>query len=171
MEWLDVLAVQGTVKSILQHHSSKASILRRSAFFTVQLSHPYMTTGKTTASTRQTFVVKVMSFDVSHFNSQVQQEEGESLPRSGLQPCAPLPCRRPPDCGRAHLSCPRPRRCVLCHSHHGTRLPSRPGCENTLLPCSAPDQACGHGRCPPLTALPRSLLPPLFQVGRVQPAP
>jgi len=54
MDWLDLLVVQGTLKSLLQHHSSKASILRRSAFFTVQLSHPYMTTGKTIALTRQT---------------------------------------------------------------------------------------------------------------------
>ena len=61
MDWLDLLAVQGTFKSLLQHHSLKASILRRSAFFTVQLSHPYMTTGKTIALTRQTFVDKVMS--------------------------------------------------------------------------------------------------------------
>src|SRR5574337_744372 len=61
MDWLDLLAVQGTLKSLLQYHSSKASILRRSAFFTVQLVHPYMTTGKTTALTRQTFVGKVMS--------------------------------------------------------------------------------------------------------------
>ena len=61
MDWLDLLAVQGTLKSLLQHHSSKASILRRSAFFTVQLSHPYMTTGKTIALTRRTFVGKVMS--------------------------------------------------------------------------------------------------------------
>ena len=60
MDWLDLLAVQGTLKSLLQHHSSKASILRRSAFFTVQLSHPYMTTGKTAALTRRTFVGKVM---------------------------------------------------------------------------------------------------------------
>ena len=60
MDWLDLLAVQGTVKS-LQHHSSKASILRRSAFFTVELSHPYMTTGKTIVLTRRTFVGKVMS--------------------------------------------------------------------------------------------------------------
>src|SRR5574337_377674 len=59
MNWLDLFAVQGTCKSLLQHHSSKASILRRSAFFTVQLSHPYMTTGKTIALTRQTFVGKV----------------------------------------------------------------------------------------------------------------
>ena len=61
MEWLDLLAVQGTLKSLLQHHSSKASILRCSAFSIVQLSHPYMTTGKTIALTRWTFVGKVMS--------------------------------------------------------------------------------------------------------------
>ena len=61
MDWLDLLADQGTLKSLLQHHSSKASIFRHSAFFTVQLSHPYMTTGKTIALTRQTFVGKVMS--------------------------------------------------------------------------------------------------------------
>ena len=61
MDWLDLLAVQGTLKSLLQHHSSKASILRCSAFFTAQLSHPYMTTGKTIALTRRTFVGKVMS--------------------------------------------------------------------------------------------------------------
>ena len=60
IDWLDLLAVQGTLKSLLQQHSSKASILQRSAFFTVQLSHPYMTTGKTIALTRQTFVGKVM---------------------------------------------------------------------------------------------------------------
>ena len=61
MDWLDLLAVQGTLKSLLQHHSSKASILRHSSFFIVQLSHPYMTTGKTIALTRWTFVGKVMS--------------------------------------------------------------------------------------------------------------
>ena len=61
MGWLDLLAVQGTLKSLLQHHSSKASIFLHSAFFTVQHSHPYMTTGKTTALTRQTFESKVMS--------------------------------------------------------------------------------------------------------------
>ena len=61
MDWCDHLAVQGTLKSVLQHHSSKASILRHSAFFTVQLTHPYMTTGKTIALTRWTFVGKVMS--------------------------------------------------------------------------------------------------------------
>ena len=61
MYWLDLLTVQGTLKSLLQHHSSKASILWRSAFFIVQLSHPYMTTGKTTALTRWTFAVKVIS--------------------------------------------------------------------------------------------------------------
>jgi len=61
MDWLDLLAVQGTLKRLLQHHSSKASILQHSAFFTIQLSHPYMTTGKIIALTRQTFVGKVMS--------------------------------------------------------------------------------------------------------------
>ena len=68
MDWLDLLAVQGTFKGLLQHHNSKALILRHSAFFTVQLSHPYMTTGKTIALTRQTFVGKVMSL---HFNMPV----------------------------------------------------------------------------------------------------
>ena len=61
MDWLDILAVQGTLKSLLQHHSLKASILQHSAFFMVQFSHPYMTTGKTIALTIQTFVSKVMS--------------------------------------------------------------------------------------------------------------
>ena len=62
MDWLDLLAVQGTLKSLLQHHRSKAPILQHSAFFMVQISHPYMTTGKTIALTRQTFVVKVICF-------------------------------------------------------------------------------------------------------------
>ena len=61
MDWLDLLAVQGTLKSLLQHHSSKASVLQHSAFFIVQLSYPYMTTGKTIGLIRQTFVDKVMS--------------------------------------------------------------------------------------------------------------
>ena len=61
MDWLDLLAIQGTLKSLLQHHSSKASIFWHAAFFTVQLSHPHMTTGKTIALTRWTFVGKVMS--------------------------------------------------------------------------------------------------------------
>ena len=67
MDWLDLLAVQGTLKSLLQHHSSKAAILQHSAFFTVQLSHLYMTTGKTIALTRQTFVGKIMSLLFSMF--------------------------------------------------------------------------------------------------------
>ena len=61
MDWLDLLVVQGTLKSLLQHHTSKASVLQHSAFFTVQISHPYTTTGKTIALTRRTFVGKVMS--------------------------------------------------------------------------------------------------------------
>ena len=67
MNWLDLLAVQGTLKSLLQHHSSKASVLQRSAFFTVQLSQSYMTTRKTIALTRQTFVGKVMSLSHVQF--------------------------------------------------------------------------------------------------------
>ena len=66
MDWVDLLAVQGTIKSLLHHHSSKASVLRCSAFFIVQLSHPYMTTGKTITLTRWTFVVKVVSQRSQH---------------------------------------------------------------------------------------------------------
>ena len=73
MDWLDLLAVQGTFKSLLQHHSSKASILWCSAFFTVQLSHPYMTTGKTIAWTRWTFVGGVADFKVCLFPTTVQE--------------------------------------------------------------------------------------------------
>ena len=69
MDWLDLLAVQGTLKSLLQHHSSKASILPRSAFFIVQLSHPYMTTAKTIALTRRTFVGKVCFSNFSFSNN------------------------------------------------------------------------------------------------------
>ena len=78
MDWLDLLAVQGTLNSLLQHHSSKASILRRSAFFIVQLSHSYMTTGKTIALTRRTFVSKVIAL---HFNM-LSRFLIASLPRS-----------------------------------------------------------------------------------------
>ena len=78
MDWLDLLAGQGTLKSLLQYHSSKASILPRSAFLTVQLSHPYMTTGKTIALTRQTFVGKVMSLLFNMLSKLVIT----SLPRS-----------------------------------------------------------------------------------------
>jgi len=78
MDWLDLLAVQGTLKSLLQHHSSKASIFRHSAFFTVQLSHPYITTGKTIALTRWTFVGKVM-FLVLNMLSAAVHEVAKSL--------------------------------------------------------------------------------------------
>ena len=71
MDWLDLLAVQGTLKSLLQHHSSKPSVLRHSAFFTVELSHPYMTTGKTIALTRWTLVGKVMSLLLNMLSSLV----------------------------------------------------------------------------------------------------
>ena len=73
MDWLDLLAVQGILKSLLQHHSSKASILRCSAFLIVQLSHPYMTTGKTIALTRWTFVGKVMSLLLNMLSRLVQE--------------------------------------------------------------------------------------------------
>ena len=73
MDWLDLLAIQGTLKSLLQHHSSKASILQPSAFFTVQLSHPYMTTGKTIVLTRRTFVDKVMSLTLLFDNFILEQ--------------------------------------------------------------------------------------------------
>ena len=78
MDWLDLITVQGTLKSLLQHHSSKASILQCSPFFTVQLSHPYMTTGKTVALTRRTFVGKVMSLLLKMLSRLVIT----SLPRS-----------------------------------------------------------------------------------------
>ena len=79
MDWLDLLAVQGTLKSLLQHHSSKASILQCSAFFIVQLSHPYMTTGKTIASTRWTFIDKVMSLLLNMLSEWVS-EVAQSCP-------------------------------------------------------------------------------------------
>ena len=89
MDWLDLLAVQGTIRSLLQHHSSKASVLRCSAFFTVQLSHPYMTTGKTIASTRQTLVGKVMSLLLNMLSSSVQFSSRKSCQRTQ---CPPFCC-------------------------------------------------------------------------------
>ena len=80
MDWLDLLAVQGTLKSLLQHHSSKASVLRCSAFFTVQLSHPYMTSGKTIALTRQTFVGKVMSLLLNMLSAAAAAKSCQSCP-------------------------------------------------------------------------------------------
>ena len=77
MDWLDLLAVQGTLRSLLQHHSSKASILRCSAFFTVQLSHPYMTTGKAIALTTHTFVVRVMSLLLNMLSRFVLKSSGD----------------------------------------------------------------------------------------------
>ena len=85
MGWLDLLAVQGTLKSLLQHHSSKASVLWRSAFFIVQLSHPYMTTGKTIALTRWTFVDKVMSLLVPRSSFSVCVLEGRWFPHTNKQ--------------------------------------------------------------------------------------
>ena len=89
MDWLDLLAVQGTLKSLLQHHSSKASSLWRSAFFTVQLSHPHMTTGKTIALTRRTLVDKVMSLLLNMLSSSVQFSSRKSCQRTQ---CPPFCC-------------------------------------------------------------------------------
>ena len=80
MDWLDLLAVQGTLKSLLQHHSSKASILQRLAFFTVQLSHPYMTTGKTIALIRRTFVGRVMSLLLNMLSRLVRRQGSRPSP-------------------------------------------------------------------------------------------
>ena len=92
MDWLDLLAVQGTLKSLLQHHSSKASILWHSAFFTVQLSHPYMTTGKTKALTRQTFVKSKMAV-WGGFTNSCEKERSEKQRRKGK--IHPSECRVP----------------------------------------------------------------------------
>ena len=96
MDWLDLLAVQGTLKSLHQHHSSKASILRLSAFFTVQLSHPYMTTGKTIALTRRTFVGKVMSLLLNMLSAAAAAKSLQSCPTlcdpiDGSPPGSPIP--------------------------------------------------------------------------------
>ena len=96
MDWLDLLAVQGTLKNLLQHHSSKASILRCSAFFTVQLSHPYMTTGKTIALTRRTFVDKEMSLLFNMLSAAAAAKSLQSFPTlcdpiDGSPPGSPVP--------------------------------------------------------------------------------
>ena len=100
MDWLDLLAVQGTLKSLFQHHSSKASVLWSSAFFTVQLSHPYMATEKTIALTRWTFVGKVMSLLFSMLSG-CQKQTPQNLPISRsrvLILSQPLPCCVTPLC-------------------------------------------------------------------------
>ena len=96
MEWLDLLAVQGTLKSLLQHHSSKASILQHSAFFILQLSHPHMTTGKTIALTRWTFVGKVMSLLFSMLSAAAAAKLLQLCPtlcdpKDGSPPGSPVP--------------------------------------------------------------------------------
>ena len=96
MDWLDLLAVQGTLKSLLQHHTSKASILQHSAFFTVQLSHPYMTSGKTIALTRQTFVGKVTSLLLNMLPAAAAAKLLQSCrtlsdPIDGSPPGSPIP--------------------------------------------------------------------------------
>ena len=97
MDWLDLLAVQGTLKSLLQHHSSKASVLQHSAYFMVQLSHPYMTTGKTIALSRQTFGGKVMSLLFNMLSTGTATAESLQLcptlcdPIDGSPPGSPVP--------------------------------------------------------------------------------
>ena len=93
IDWFDLLAVQGTLKSLLQHHSSKASIFQCSAFFMVQLSHPYMTTGKTIALTRWTFVGKVMSllFNMLSWPSPSEQDSDSPIVRKLPQASYPFP--------------------------------------------------------------------------------
>ena len=94
MDWLDLLAGQGTLKNLLQHHSSKPSILRCSAFFTVQLSHPYMTSGKTRALTRRTFVGKVMSLLFNMLSAAAKSLQSNTTlcdPRDGSPPGSPVP--------------------------------------------------------------------------------
>ena len=107
MDWLDPLAVQGTLKSLLQHHSSKASIFQHSAFFIVQLSHPYMTTGKTIALTRRTFVGKVMSLIFNMLSRLVKV----FLPRSK---CLLISWLQPPS---AMIMEP-PSKKKICHCFH-----------------------------------------------------
>ena len=109
MEWLDILALQGTFKSLLQHRSSKASILQHSTFFLVQLSHPYMTTGKTIALTRWTFVDRVMSllFNMLQFSSVQYSVMSDSLRPHESQHARP-PCPSPTP-GVHSNSCPSSR--------------------------------------------------------------
>ena len=99
MNWLDLLAVQGTLKSLLQHHSSKASVLQLSAFFTVQLSHPHRTTGKTIALTRQTFVGKVISLLLNMLSRLVitflPSSSESKVAQSCLTLCDPMDCSLP----------------------------------------------------------------------------
>ena len=116
MDWLDLLSVQGTLKSLLQHHTSKASILQCSAFFTVQLSHPYMTTGKTIALTRRTFVGKVISL----FFNMLSRLVITFLPRSKhlLIPCLQSPSAvilEPPKIKSDTVSTVPPVSPSICH--------------------------------------------------------
>ena len=112
MDWLDLLAVHGTLKSLLQHHSSKASILRCSAFFIVQLSHPYMTTGKTIALTRWTFVGKVTSLLFNMLSRLVIAflPRSKHLLISWLQPPSAVILEPPQNCAVKHKD--------LCHCLH-----------------------------------------------------
>ena len=124
MDWLDLLAVQGTLKSLLQHHRSKASILRHSAFFTVQLSHPYMTTGKTIALTRWTLVGKVMSLLLNILSVQFS---------SVAQSC---PTLRPHELQHTKPPCPSPTSGVHSDSRPSSQL-CHPAISSSVVPFSS----------------------------------
>ena len=112
VDWLDLLAVQGTLRSLLQNHSSKASILQHSAFFTAQLSHPYMTTAKTIALTTQTFVGKVMSLLLNMLSQSSSVQSSCSVVSNSVQPHEPQHARPPcpsPTPGVHSNSCPSSR--------------------------------------------------------------
>ena len=118
MDWLDLLAVQGTLKSLLQHHTSKASILQRSAFFIVQFSHPYMTTGKTIALIRWTFVDKVMSLLLNMLSRLVITflPRSKHLLISWLQPPSTV-ILESPKINSATVSTVSPSICFYCKGH------------------------------------------------------
>ena len=102
MDWLDLLAVQGTLKSLLQHHSSKAAILWHSAFFIVHLSHPYMTTGKTIALTRWTFVSKVMSLLFNSCHSFCSKEQASFNFMAAITICSDFGAQKHKVCHSFH---------------------------------------------------------------------
>ena len=147
MDWFDLLAVQGTLKSLLQHHSSKASVLQHSAFFTVQLSYPYMTTGKTIALTRRTFVSKVMSLLSNTLSRQPDKlpqglgrkdnvppywlsphPDSQALGKHGIQKGLPLP-------SSFRLTLGNESKDVHPHSENNTERPlgTRRGCGDVAL--------------------------------------
>ena len=163
MDWLGLLSVQGTLKSLLQHHSSKASILRSSAFFTVQLSHPYMTTGKTIALTRRTFVGKVMSLLFNMLSRLVITflPRSKRLLISWLQsPSAVLlePRKIKSDTVSLGKCKPRPQRDITWHTSQTLLLERRQSFPGSSGPKNPPASAGDRGSIPGLgrSHMPRS---------------